>query len=564
MKQFNWQCLGLLATTILGANAAPNPTATIHSPEATFVGIPGDVEQFLAVPFAKPPVGSRRLRPPEPLTEPLGEIQANSSSPICPQFLFEVFSNDIAGLLGKIINSQPVQQAFGENEDCLYLNIFRPAGTKPGDKLPVLFYIFGGGFENGFANMYNGVGPPWVSQSVAQGEPIIYVNVAYRLAGFGFLPGKEILEDGSANLGLLDQRLALQWTADNIEAFGGDPDGITLWGESAGAISIWDQLLMYDGDNTYKGKPLFRGGIMNSGNIVPTHPVDHPKPQDIYNRVVDACGCSSQPDSLECLRGLDYQTFLNATSSVHDAMLYTGLALSYLPRPDGVVLTDSPDALTKAGKYAQVPVIIGDQEDEGSLYASFQENITTEQDLNGYLRNYFFDGVSEELMQELINLYADDNENGSPFRTGDANRWYPQFKRLAAILGDSVFNLARRITLQTIEKLTPNVPTWSYLSSYDHGTPILGTFHASDVLQVMYGIKPNYAAASFKEYYISFVNHLDPNKGVSDPATYREWPRYSDGHQLLQTYGDHSEIIPDTFRQNMSDFIDKNYASFEF
>lgn len=131
--------------------------------------------------------------------------------------------------------------------------------------------------------MYDGTSI--VADSVAQGQPVMFVAVNYRVGGFGFLPGKEVLADGSANLGLLDQRLGLQWVADNIAAFGGDPDKVTIWGESAGSISVMDHMLLYNGDNTYKGKPLFRAGIMNSGSVVPTDPVDCPKGQAIYDTV---------------------------------------------------------------------------------------------------------------------------------------------------------------------------------------------------------------------------------------------------------------------------------------
>src|SRR6266536_3625419 len=117
------------------------------------------------------------------------------------------------------------------------------------------------------------------SRSVTEAKPIIFVIVSYRVGGFGSLPGAEILADGSANLGLLDQRLSLQWVADNIAAFGGDPAKVTIWGESAGAISVLDQMALYNGDISYKGKPLFRGGIMNSGSIVPGDPVAGPTGQ---------------------------------------------------------------------------------------------------------------------------------------------------------------------------------------------------------------------------------------------------------------------------------------------
>lgn len=124
-------------------------------------------------------------------------------------------------------------------------------------------------------------------------------------------------------------------------------------------------MVMYNGDHTYKGKPLFRAAIMNSGSIVPADPVDCPKGQQIYDTVVKNAGCSSATSTLDCLRSVDYTTFLNAANSVPGILSYSSVALSYLPRPDGTVLTLSPDVLVSQKKYAKVPFIIGDQEDEG-------------------------------------------------------------------------------------------------------------------------------------------------------------------------------------------------------
>ncbi|PQE07089.1 extracellular lipase protein [Rutstroemia sp. NJR-2017a BVV2] len=540
---------------------ASTPTVTITSPAATIVGIPGSkVEAFAGIPFAQPPVGALRLKPPQPITKSLGKIQATANGAACPQFFFSTVLNDAipTSALGLLLNTPLFQTITNAGEDCLYINIQRPAGTTASSKLPVLFWIFGGGFELGWSAMYDGTG--WVEDSITQGKPVIFVSIAYRVGGFGFLPGAEVLKDGSANLGLLDQRLGLQWVADNIAAFGGDPSKVTIWGESAGAISVLDQMVLYNGDNTYKGKPLFRGAIMNSGSVVPADPVDCPKGQAIYDTVVKAAGCSSSSDSLACLRGVPYATLLNATNSVSGLLSYTSVALSYLPRPDGTVFTKSPDLLVAAGSYAKVPFIIGDQEDEGTIFALFQSNISTTSQLATYFSDIFFNHASDATIQGLLDTYPADLISGSPFRTLLLNNWYPQFKRLAAILGDLTFTLTRRSFLQATLKVAPSVPSWSYLSSYDYGTPVLGTFHGSDLLQTFFGILPNYASGSTRAYYLSFVNTLNPNNGTS--SVYPNWPQYSAGAQLMNFYALTSSLIADTFRASSFSFLQANFPSF--
>ena len=381
--------------------------------------------------------------------------------------------------------------------------------------------------------------------------PFIFVAVNYRVGGFGFLPGKEILEDGSANLGLLDQRMGLEWVADNIAAFGGDPTKVTIWGESAGSISVADQMILYGGDNTYNGKPLFRGAIMDSGSIVPADPVDCPKAQGVYDAVVSAAGCSGASDTLACLRGLDYETFLNAANSVQSSLSSFSLSLAYLPRPDGTVLTESPEVVVLGGNYAAVPMIIGDQEDEGTLF-SLSQDLISESELVNYLLTNFFSNATVDEIQALVDTYSPDPSAGSPFRTGYLNVIYPEFKRLAAILGDLAFILARRAFLQYTSALNPDVPSWSYLASYDYGTPILGTFHGSDILQVFYGILPDYASASIQTYYINFLYNLDPNKGKTQ---YMNWPQWSEDQQLMQFFTDDAALLDDDFRSESYDYI---------
>ncbi|KAI0193790.1 sterol esterase precursor [Xylaria flabelliformis] len=533
-------------------------TASVVTTLGTVVGSSAlGVENFGGIPFADPPVGNLRLRPPQRRTATLGTFDASGSGPSCPQFFFSTQGDLITQVLGNLTNTPFFQTVTGQTEDCLTMRVQRPAGTKPDAKLPVLFWIFGGGFELGSTQTYDASG--LILNGVAQKKPFVFVSVNYRTGGFGFLPGKEVLADGAANLGLLDQRMGLEWVQDNIAAFGGDPTKVTIWGESAGSISVTDQMALYGGNNTYKGNKLFRAGIMDSGSVVPADKVDCERCQDIYDQVVRSAGCSGSQDTLQCLRSTDFETYRKAASSVPGLLSYTSVALSYLPRPDGVILPDSPDVLIKNGQYAAVPMIIGDQEDEGTLFSLFQSNITTEAQLIDYLSTVFFQKASRNMVAELVGTYSPALSAGSPFRTGILNNPYPQFKRLAAILGDLVFTLTRRLFLQDTLNANPNVPSWSYLASYDYGTPILGTFHGSDILQVFYGILPNYASNAIQSYYLSFLYTMDPNNGTS--TAFANWPQWRGGNQLMNFFNDHSTLLKDDFRSGSYQWLGKNVDS---
>lgn len=544
--------LSLFAATTFAAPAADplferqtGPTVTIEN--GTVVGSADvDIENFKGIPYAQPPVGSLRLKPPQTITEPFGTIQATGIPSACPQFFVQIDTSNLVGeVISDLLYNPALQAATQTSEDCLTLNVQRPAGTTADSKLPVMFWIFGGGFELGSTQMYDGT--PFVSKSVDLGKDIIFVAVNYRVGGFGFMAGEELQRDGSTNLGLRDQRLGLEWVQDNIEAFGGDPSKVTIFGESAGAISAFDQTVINGGDHTYKGRPLFRAAIMNSGSLVPAQDVASPKAQHIYDTVVANAGCSDSSDTLTCLRALSTQDFLTAANSVPAIFTYRSLDLSYLPRPDpsSPFFSESPDLSVAAGRLAAVPVLIGDQEDEGTLFSLVQANITTPAALTTYLQSYF-PATDPAIVAALVDSYPDDPTQGSPFRTGILNQIRPQFKRLAAILGDITFTLTRRVYLTLAAPQLPAV--YSYLNTYAFGTPVLGSFHASDLLVNFFGTLP-LTADKTRQYYVNFVVDLDPNAVVPEGAP--AWPEWTVGGREMLGFraGGVVEVVRDDFRE---------------
>ncbi|KAL6796145.1 Alpha/Beta hydrolase protein [Trichoderma sp. SZMC 28013] len=552
--------VGALPASTLTARAK-NDIVEVEIPSGTIIGSVGQtVDTFNGIPYGDAPIGNLRFRPPQKLSRYLGNFDATRVPLSCPQGPLGASPSFNVPEAGAIVNETSGEaRAPDSSEDCLTINVQRPKGVQEGDDLPVLFWIYGGGFLAGSTAGFDGT--KLIDTGVLLGKPFIFVAVNYRVAAWGFMPGKQILAEGSGNAGLLDQRMGLEWVADNIKAFGGDPDKVTIWGESAGAISVFDQLVLFDGNATYNGNPLFRGAIMNSGSATPTDPLDSDKGQAIYDTVAKAAGCVGD-DSLTCLRGLDNDVFTVAANSVPGIFSYSSLALSYLPRPDGQALTDSPDALQRAGKFHQVPMIIGTQEDEGSLFSLTQINMNTTEKIVDYLSEYYFHDASQDQITGLVETYSPLPKDGSPYGYGDFEL-YPGKKRIASILGDIVFNLIRRITLHVFSEVAPDVPTWSYFSSYKDLLLALlfGTYHGSDVSVLFSGDNGNYATYSGRVYYINFLYNLDPNVGTNTDVF---WPQWKEGEQLLEFKGASNGLKDDDYRNASYTFLLDNIEDLRF
>lgn len=559
-------------SVVAAPQSAPVPAAapevTVEIPGGTIIGAVTGVESFNGIPFADPPVNDLRLRPPRRLSRELGVFNATGLAPSCPQMPPNTTEVLLPPLLGKDMTPPfwPEDDIRGQ-EDCLTVTVQRPKGTQANAGLPVLFYIFGGGFMFGTTNVNNA--EKFIEFAEKQNQGFIFVGVNYRLGGFGFLGGAEVLNDGSSNLGLRDQRMGLEWVADNIAYFGGDPDRVTIWGQSAGSISVFDQMALFKGNANYNGKPLFRGAIMNSGSVLPTKRVDSTRAQAIFDAVADAANCTyTTTSTLECLRSVPFATFYHAANSVPRILDNSSLALSYLPRPDGTLLVDSPDVIAKKGQYHAVPAILTDQEDEGTLFAFAQRHVTDTERLVDYLSETFFDEGVRGKVAGLVATYPIDSAAGSPFRTNERNEWYLNtygtgrgFKRVAAILGDFVFTLARRLALDNMAAAHPQVPLWSSLGSVTYGlAPYWGTPHGTDVALLFDGF--GVASDSTRTYYLNLLHNLDPN---DDTKSYREWPKWTpeDKDLLWTTLLGNSEI-KDDFRNASYAFLKENAQSLYF
>lgn len=207
-----------------------------------------------------------------------------------------------------------------------------------------------------------------------QGKPFIAVTLNYRLSAWGFLSSSEVSGSGNTNLGLRDQRMALRWIQENIRAFGGDPDKVTIWGESAGGMSVGYHLTAYGG----RDDGLFRGGIMESGGSISASPANYTGYQDKYDALVSKVNCSNAADTLQCLREVPFNklnSVLNGTNGYSD--------YNFSPVVDGDLIRNWGSVNLDRQEFVKVPIIAGTNTDEGTAFGPV--GINTTQQFYSYL-----------------------------------------------------------------------------------------------------------------------------------------------------------------------------------
>lgn len=337
----------LLAALLLAGGAlAGSDAPRVRLGDVEFEGRASGTEgaaEFLGIPFAQPPTGALRWAPPQPWQAEGTHRDATRFAPACMQTprLVEWYRKLIASF-----DADPASfpaPAFGE--DCLYVNVWRPA-VAPGARLPVLVWIHGGSNTSGWSHEPNYHGERLAARGV------VVVSIAYRLGVFGFfsLPGL-----GQSNFGLLDQIAALAWVRANIAAFGGDPANVTVAGESSGANDIAHLLA------APRARGLYARAIMQSGGSSLTDRGDRAQALERGAALARELGTPADATALAALRALPAERVLAAAQTVYAGQYFD-------PVVDGDSVPEPARAAIAAGRLAPVPLLIGTNADEWSMY----------------------------------------------------------------------------------------------------------------------------------------------------------------------------------------------------
>eukprot|EP00064_Thunnus_orientalis_P007197 superscaffoldBa00000786_g7217 len=397
------------------------------------------VTAFLGIPFAEPPVGKRRFRHAEPKHSWAGLYEANAYPNACYQFVDTTFP----GFQGSEMWNPNREMS----EDCLYLNVWVPSSIRP-HNLTVMVWIYGGGFYSGSSSLdvYDG-------RYLAHSETVIVVSMNYRIGAFGFL-ALHGSSEAPGNMGLLDQRMALQWVQDNIHSFGGNPKQVTIFGESAGGASVGFHLLSPD------SRPTFTRAILQSG--VPNSPWASVSPAEARRRATllgKLVGCNGGNDTelVDCLRSKSPQELIDQEWQV---LPWSALfRFSFVPVVDGEVLPDTPDAMLNSGNFKDTQLLLGVNQDEGSYFLLYGAPGFSKDNESLISREDFLEGVKLSVphandigLEAVVLQYTDwmDENNGVKNRdamddiVGDHNvicplahfaRSYAQHNALKANMG---------------------------------------------------------------------------------------------------------------------------------
>jgi para-nitrobenzyl esterase len=504
-----------------GGTSSPQPIqqgTTIALADGTIEGeVVGATRRFLGIPFAAPPVGALRWRPPQPPAPWAGTRATKAFGSACPQR---------PSTLGTP----------SENEDCLYLNVWTP-DPAPQQRLPVMLWLHGGGNEFGSTGDVIPLGLGGLifdGQLLTERRDVIVVTTNYRLGKLGFFAHPALATEDpdtpfAGNQGLLDQRAALQWVKNNIAAFGGDPGNVTIFGESAGSADVCHQVV------SPGSRGLFQRAISESGGCT-TRQDTAAEGAALAQRIADAVGCGAAADPLACLRAAPVGALLDSGVSVG-------------PVVDGGFLPDQPRALLATHDFADVPYILGSNADEGTIFFLGIPPVTNDAEYLAALRERY-GARADEIARTYPAAAFASPQDALERVVGDGGLvcgTYDSARRVAAAGGRVwLYDFARWVQIPELQALDLRALHGAEIA-YVFGSPPPPTADDAALTEAIQG------------YWTRLARDGDPN---GDGAV--AWPRYEDASDRRLSLDVPISVV-DGFRRPECEmwwrFYDEDFAS---
>nr|UFQ90038.1 acetylcholinesterase 7 [Pardosa pseudoannulata] len=549
--KMNW--IFLISSFVFNIASSETVIETSTGPIRSTTTLSGDVEAFLGIPYAEPPLGERRFARPVPKNPWEKVFDAFSLPPPCTQIPYGDHY-----YLPNITNM---------SEDCLYLNIWKPKGESSRGLRSVLVFIHPGAFITGATNM-----KMFDGSRFAEFGDVIIVTINYRLGSFGYFLA--YTEEADGNMGMYDQVLALKWVKKNAKNFGGDPENIVLWGVSAGAYSVAAHIL------SPMSKELFKNAIIESGSIV------HPYFLDNNNRLfhnseslAHIVGCTNETHTLKsdpnsvvkCLKTKPKGDVLEAELRILKSRPFT-----FFPRVNDEFLPKDTVALLREGKFkSDVKVLIGVEKDEGGLFLSTG--------MPEYFGSYGKDSVDNFSKRRAVTIVQSFSMLAGESGVSDVIDFYAKnvknrtsvgyLKMVAEYVGDYIIT-CNTVFFADFLSLKGNTVYFYKFGFRSPSTPVaewMGTTHL-DEMQYIFGnpVFANFTAAEeelnhrLMRRWSTFANTGNPNIPGHVP-----WLRYSFHNPLYLAFGQEEESIRlkpinrcEAWRKNFNAVIDTDLIRF--
>ncbi|KAI5920167.1 Alpha/Beta hydrolase protein [Camillea tinctor] len=531
----NLKLLAFLGLAI-SYSVTAEPIVKLQGSGVTYRGVTkSSIDHFQNIKFAHDTSGERRFAPPEPfLPEEGSEVDATEPGPACPQ--------SKPGIPPFFADTPDI------SEDCLSLRISRPSGTTPQDKLPVVVWLYGGGVVKGTAYDPHFDPENLITLSVSLKKPVIYVALNYRVTIFGFARLPILKDQQSLNVGMRDQRAGFQWVKDNIAAFGGDPERITVYGLSSGGTFTSLHLMAYGGE---KGVPFTQAWAMSG------------PPGTALNMTADAteihtlavaekleCANKDEKEMLRCLREIPMEK-LTETAMEYSVNNHPPAGLfTFIPSVDGDFLPDRQSVLYKAGKFVKrIPIVYGWTQDDGATNAGLAPTFHTEEAMKIPIKS-FSHALTDDDYKELFALYppSDFEEEVQNYqaRKAEADPDAPvHYFRVSRILRDILFTCSSIEFGYEMSRQSKAIdPAYPGVRLYDLnqtmmtplfkavGMPYVGACHGSDTQYIFNGLFPEgeispedkELSRSLAGSFINFAHTGNPSFVEDDDSGFRSWP----------------------------------------